>query len=427
MLSAHLNRRKYISQRSKIATVRASTLPHALKSCDCREGGYRSQFVSLPDVTPQPLSHNTPEQAARIASNSQRVLSRCEYSQAERELAIYRSQRQRKPAKQRPHFEPQERAEILQLMRLRGWSCKEAAARFVLHPNMIRNWKKSLREKHKSESVVGAPPWNKLHGGVRWLVHEMRQLCTERDFGTRTIARYIMRSGIQISRASVRRILEEERAPIPHSLSPPLRTRRMVPAHLVHPPMPHHIRHIEITSLRVLWMKLEVAAIIDGCSRKMAGVQAFAKRPTTDDLIRLIDESTKTHSIPRFIISDRGSQFQRAFHIAMIQRGIAHARGPIRVWQFNAKVERLFWSLKRWWRVSQIPPNLPEIQKRLENFASWHNLRRPHAALGMMTPSEVELGWCHPDPIRYTEEENSNPESQSDENMSALIRDCCTR
>lgn len=168
----------------------------------------------------------------------------------------------------------------------------------MVHPNTIRNWKKSLREKYKSEAVVGVPPWNKLHGGVRRLVHEMRQLCPERDFGTRTIALYIMRSGIQISRASVRRILEEERTPNPDSLAPPLRTRRMVPAHLVRPPMPHHVWHIDITSLRVLLMKLEVAAIIDGCSRKIVGIQAFAKRPTTDDLIRLIDDSIKTHSIP---------------------------------------------------------------------------------------------------------------------------------
>ena len=147
----------------------------------------------------------------------------------ERELAIYRSQRQRKPAKQRPHYAPQERAEILQLMRLRGWTCKETAARFVVHPNTIHNWKKSIRDKHKSESVVGSPPWNKLYEGVRWLVHEMRQLCPERDFGTRTIARHIMRSGIQISRASVRRILEEERTPHLGIHAPPMRTRRIAP------------------------------------------------------------------------------------------------------------------------------------------------------------------------------------------------------
>ncbi len=288
-------------------------------------------------------------------------------------------------------------------MRLRGWSCKETAARFVVHPNTIHNWRKLLRVKHKSESVVGPPPWNKLHGGVRWLVHEMRQLCPERDFGTRTIARHIMRSGIQISRASVRRILEEERTPNPDSHAPPLRTRRTFPTHLARPLKPHYVWHMDITSLRVLWMKLEVAAIIDGYTRKIVGIRAFAKRPTTQDLIQLIDDSIKAHSIPRFVITDRGSQFQRSFHLAMIRRGITHARGPVRVWQFNAKVERLFWSLKRWWRVSLIPPNLAVIQKRLDHFATWHNLHRPHASLGMMTPSEVDLGIRRLEPIRYTE------------------------
>ena len=92
----------------------------------------------------------------------------------ERELAIFRSQRQGRSAKQRPHYAPKELAEILQLMRLRGWSAKETASRFVVHPNTIRNWKRVLRDRHKAEDLVGAPPWNKLHEGVRWLVHEIR-------------------------------------------------------------------------------------------------------------------------------------------------------------------------------------------------------------------------------------------------------------
>ncbi len=150
-------------------------------------------------------------------------------------------------------------------------------------------------------------------------------------------------------------------------------------------------------------MKLEVAAIIDGCSRKIVGIRAFAKRPTTADIVRLIDDSICSNTKPRFIITDRGSEFQRAFHSALIQRGITQARCPARVWQFNAKVERLFWSLKRWWRVSLVPPNLSTIQKRLEDFATWHNLYRPHASLGTMTPSEAELGFCKPEPMRYTE------------------------
>ena len=41
----------------------------------------------------------------------------------ERELAIFRGQRQRKPAHQRPHYSPSERAQILEVMKLRGLVC----------------------------------------------------------------------------------------------------------------------------------------------------------------------------------------------------------------------------------------------------------------------------------------------------------------
>ena len=49
----------------------------------------------------------------------------------ERELAIFRSQRFRKPAKQRLFYAPEERAEILQVMRLRGWSAAEGDPGYV--------------------------------------------------------------------------------------------------------------------------------------------------------------------------------------------------------------------------------------------------------------------------------------------------------
>ena len=223
-----------------------------------------------------------------------RLLARRDHAYAEavlleRELAIYRSQRQRYPAKRRPHFAPQERAEILQLMRLRGWSTKEASQRLVLHPNSIRNWQRAVRDKHRAEALIGTPPWNKLHAGVRWLVHEIRSLCPERDFGTRTITRHLLRAGIQISRASVRQILEEEPSPRPRNCAavslPPHRT---APEHFFKPPHPHHVWHMDLSCFRFLWIRYEVAAIIDGFSRKIVALKAYRSTPTTNDLIKLI-------------------------------------------------------------------------------------------------------------------------------------------
>lgn len=332
--------------------------------------------------------------------------------QLERELAIFRSQRQGRPAKKRQHYAPQERAEILHLMRLRGWSAQETAARFVVHPNTIRNWKRAFRGKHKAEDLVGAPPWNKLHEGVRWLVHEIRALCPERDFGTRTIARHIMRSGIQISRASVWWILEEDR-PIRDGLSEAREPHeRTGPDHFFNPPQPNHVWHMDVTVFRVLWLRFEVAAIIDGFSRKIMGLRAYRGIPTTVDLVMLIDETTTRDTAPRFIVTDRGRQFQKVFQAAMAERGICHARGQAQTWQFNAKVERLFWSLKRWWRVSQVAPNVTAIQRRLDAYATWHNLYRPHGALGRLTPNEAARGTRVQEPVRYIEGGELEPRIQ---------------
>ncbi len=59
----------------------------------------------------------------------------------ERELEIFRSQRLCKPPRERPHFSPEQRAEIMQLATLRQWSAKQTTMRFGLHKNTIRGWK----------------------------------------------------------------------------------------------------------------------------------------------------------------------------------------------------------------------------------------------------------------------------------------------
>ncbi|MEL7483153.1 MAG: hypothetical protein AAFN41_02245 [Planctomycetota bacterium] len=93
-------------------------------------------------------------------------------------------------------------------MKLRGWSTKEAAQRVIVHPNTIRNWQKAVEDKLRVEQVLGRPRWNRIRDGVRLLVHEMRVAFPEPEFGTRTIARHIVRADIKISRTSVRRVLQ---------------------------------------------------------------------------------------------------------------------------------------------------------------------------------------------------------------------------
>ena len=55
------------------------------------------------------------------------------YQLLKRELAVYREERERIPAKQRSHYTPAHRLEILQIMRLRNRNATRTAKRFVLH------------------------------------------------------------------------------------------------------------------------------------------------------------------------------------------------------------------------------------------------------------------------------------------------------
>jgi transposase len=126
-----------------------------------------------------------------------------------RELEILRQQREDCPANKRPEYSPEQRLAIIQLMRQRNWSAAVAAKRFVVHPNTIRKWIRAIDGREGSQSLLPQISWNRIDDAVRWAVHELRQLCPEPEMGTRTIATLMVRSGIQISRRSVQRILHE--------------------------------------------------------------------------------------------------------------------------------------------------------------------------------------------------------------------------
>ena len=297
----------------------------------------------------------------------------------------------------------------MQLSVLRGWSSKQTALRFGVHPNTIRNWRRSLRDKGRAERLLGEPPWNRLHEAVRWTVHEIRRLCPEREFGTRTIALHMIRAGIQISRALIRRILEKVRCK-------PDRWQRHVPTpdardatHLMNPKTPHFVWHTDITEVRVLWKRFEIAAVLDGYSRKLLGIRAFNRRVTTNDLNRLINEcAEQSGTTPRFLISDRGSQFRVQFTDACGAQGIVHVRCKVRVWQLNAKIERFFRTLKSWLRPSCLIPTEARIQERLEEFQLWYNEHRVQGAHPAHTPNE-QLRGVERASIRYTQRGGTTP------------------
>jgi len=121
-----------------------------------------------------------------------------------------------------------------------------------------------------------------------------------------------------------------------------------------------------MTEIRVLSKKIEVAAIVDGFSRKIIVMKAFGRRPSSRDLSELVESSIESSGAsPRFLVTDHGSQFRAAFHQHIKSLGITHVRCQVRTWQLNAKVERVFKDVKSWVRRSAIPMSVNAIQRRV--------------------------------------------------------------
>ncbi|MEM1186178.1 MAG: DDE-type integrase/transposase/recombinase [Planctomycetota bacterium] len=178
--------------------------------------------------------------------------------------------------------------------------------------------------------------------------------------------------------------------------------RTKAPSHVQHPNAPHQVWHIDITALQVLWKQIEIAAIVDGFTRKIIGLKAFARRPTTEDLVSLIEDAIdEAAARPRFLVTDHGSQFRRRFRATVEKLRITHVRCQVRTWHLNAKVERVFRNIKAWARRTPLLPLTHAVQARLDGFRDWHNGFKRHAAHDIQTPNEEEEGLPRSKTTRY--------------------------
>ncbi len=165
--------------------------------------------------------------ALRLIMERDEFLTETEW--LKRELEILRGQRANLLPRKRPEYSMEQRFAILQLMRQRGRSIAIVCKRFVLHPQSVRKWIRTMEQGNPSGALFSKVRWNRIDDAVRWAVHELRRLCPEPEMGTRTIARHLIRAGIQISRRSVQRILYEEKPPTPKKARKNRRIKKRYP------------------------------------------------------------------------------------------------------------------------------------------------------------------------------------------------------
>lgn len=204
-----------------------------------------------------------------------------------------------------------------------------------MHRNTIRAWIRAAEGKGRPRLLRGSVVWSRIDDAIRWAVHELRRLFPEPEFGTRWIARQVLRASVQISRSTVQRVLREPKPPRP---SRPARLAMALPMgkkpyHLLRPKWINRVWHIDLLSLQVLWFRIHVSAVQDGFSRRLLCLRVHLRTPRARDVVALVRTVARKLGKPRFVISDHGPQFRQQFRSAVRARALAlcklESAGPI--------------------------------------------------------------------------------------------------
>src|SRR5690606_14787071 len=104
---------------------------------------------------------------------------------------------ERIPAKNRPHFSPPQRLEVLELKAARAWSNAQLARRLLLAPSTVAGWIKRLDE-HGERALIRVPvPIRRFPDFVSRLVHDLSALIP--TMGRRRLAQLLARAGLHLS------------------------------------------------------------------------------------------------------------------------------------------------------------------------------------------------------------------------------------
>jgi transposase InsO family protein len=180
--------------------------------------------------------------------------------------------------------------------------------------------------------------------------------------------------------------------------------------HLLHPSKPNRVWHADLTETRVLWARFQIAVVLDGYSRKLLALKAIRGTATTSNMLRIVRSTIEeVGEAPRFLITDRGTQFRRKFQDAVGPLGTTHVLCRVGGWQLNAKVERQFRTLKHWRRRAVLPIGKRTMQRRIDAYRHWYNDLRPHAAHGGLTPAEAMVRKRPTETVTYRRGDESMP------------------
>lgn len=343
----------------------------------------------------------------------------CKIASLQEELRLKDHRFERIPAHRRPNYSPEERLEILELRAINGWSQVKTAKRFHLAENTISSWMKRLDEQGADGLLRIGIPVNKFPEFVHYVVQRLKLICPR--LGKKRIADMLCRAGLVLATTTVGRFLKEiDEIPPDDSHKAMVETieestdnteTESIKERIVTAKYPNHLWHLDLTAVPIgggfwcSWLPNALPqcwpfcwwaiAVIDPFSRRVIGFAVFRKVPNSQDVQEFLDNAiAKEGKAPKYIVSDKGSQFWCASYKGWAKdKGIKLRFGAIGKHGSIAVIERFFLSLKtESTQLINVSLNQAEFQKELAAYMTWYNFFRPHTFLNGRTPVEA----CYP-------------------------------
>jgi transposase InsO family protein len=140
---------------------------------------------------------------------------------------------------------------------------------------------------------------------------------------------------------------------------------------------------------------VEILNFLDDNSRVLVNCAAFVTVKAAD-VVQAFYSGSNRFGLPASVLSDNAAVFTAKsrggkvlIELELERQGIGFKHSTPYHPQTCGKVERFHQTLKRFLRKQTPAASLAELQFQLDGFADYYNNRRPHRALGRLTPMSV--------------------------------------
>lgn len=154
---------------------------------------------------------------------------------------------------------------------------------------------------------------------------------------------------------------------------------------------PNQVWQVDITYIKIRTGFIYLVCLIDVFSRKVIGF-AISTFLDTESCINALVGALK-HAKPEILNNDQGCQFTSSMWINKLKLNdiLVSMDGKGR-WADNVCIERFWRSLKYEMVYLHRFDTVSEAEDAIAKYIVFYNTKRPHQALGYMTPDEIFYG-----------------------------------